>query len=68
MERHDGPNPNLDLLMQLHGAGVSFYACGQSLGFRGIAKGELAEPVQVALSAMTALTQLQSEGYALIPW
>jgi intracellular sulfur oxidation DsrE/DsrF family protein len=60
-------NPNLDLLMQLHKAGVSFYACGQSMGFREFGKDELVEPVKVALSAMTMLATLQADGYALLP-
>ena len=64
---HGSENPNLDLLMKLHQAGVAFYACGQSMGFSGISKGELASPVKVALSAMTMMTVLQSDGYALIP-
>ena len=53
--------------MQLHKAGVAFYACGQSLAFGGIPKSDLASPVKVALSAMTMMTALQSDGYALIP-
>ena len=67
VRRHGSMNPNLDLLMKLHGAGVEFYACGQSMGFNGFAKTDLASPVKVALSAMTMMTQLQSEGYVLIP-
>jgi len=65
--RYGSENPNLDLLMKLHEAGVAFYACGQSMGFSGISKGDLAPPVKVALSAMTMMTVLQAEGYALIP-
>jgi len=65
--RYGSENPNLDLLMKLHEAGVAFYACGQSMGFSDIPKTDLASPVKVALSAMTMLTVLQSDGYALIP-
>lgn len=60
-------NPNLQLLNDLADAGVKFYACGQSLGFRKWDKSDLAEPVQVGLSAMTMLVTLQSDGYALLP-
>ncbi len=60
-------NPNLELVEELHAAGVRFYVCGQSLEFGKIATSELASPVEVALSAMTMLTVLQSEGYALLP-
>ncbi len=65
--RHETGNPNLDLMMALHKAGVRFYLCGQSAGFLGIDKAELAEPVELALSAMTMLVELQSQGYQLLP-
>ena len=65
--RHGSLNPNLDLLTGLHEKGVAFYACGQSMGFAGLTKSDLASPVKVALSSMTMLTVLQSDGYALIP-
>jgi predicted peroxiredoxin len=60
-------NPNLELIGRLHDAGVEIYVCGQSMGFRGVAKQELVEPARVALSAMTMLTVLQSKDYALLP-
>ena len=60
-------NPNLELLTSLADAGVKFYACGQSLGFRGWSKDDLAEPMKVGLSAMTMLVTLQSDGYAFLP-
>lgn len=60
-------NPSLQLLNDLADAGVKFYACGQSLGFRGWDKEDLAAPVQVGLSAMTMLVALQSDGYAFLP-
>lgn len=66
-ERYGVENPNLDLLTQLAEKGVRFYACGQSLGFREFEASELISPVEVALSAMTMLTVLQAEGYALLP-
>jgi intracellular sulfur oxidation DsrE/DsrF family protein len=65
--RYHTKNPNLDLLQKLDAVGVKFYACGQSLHFRGFAKDELLSPVKVGLSAMTLLTVLQSDGYALLP-
>lgn len=60
-------NPNLQLLTDLADAGVKFYACGQSLGFRKWDKSDLAEPVEVGLSAMTMLVTLQADGYAFLP-
>lgn len=61
-------NPNLELIALLQDAGVSIYVCGQSMAFGGFAKSELANGVKIALSAMTMLTTLQSDGYALLPW
>ena len=66
-KRYDSENPSLDLVMQLEQAGVRFYACGQSLGFRKFDREELASPVKVGLSAMTMLIYLQSEGYSFLP-
>lgn len=60
-------NPNLQLLQSLADAGVRFYACGQSLGFRQLDKNVLIDPVKVGLSAMTMLVTLQHEGYAFLP-
>jgi len=61
-------NPNLELIAKLQEAGVSFFICGQSMTFAGAKKSELARGVQVGLSAMTMLTILQADDYALIPW
>lgn len=65
--RYQLHNPNLDLVQKLSAAGVQFYVCGQSMGFREYAKSELAEPVKLAASAMTMVHQLQFEGYTLQP-
>ncbi len=60
-------NPNLDCLHELHEAGVKIFVCGQSL----IGKGGKPEDVvvfsDVAVSALTALVNLQADGYAYIP-
>ena len=60
-------NPSLALLEDLIDAGVQVYVCGQSLGFRGLDKGVLADDVKVGLSAMTMLVTLQADGYAFLP-
>jgi intracellular sulfur oxidation DsrE/DsrF family protein len=65
--RYDVSNPNLELVMELHRAGVEFYVCGQSMAFGFVKKSELASPARVALSAMTMLTVLQADDYALLP-
>ena len=61
-------NHYLELIALLQDAGVSVYVCGQSMAFGGFAKSELANGIKIALSAMTMLTTLQSDGYALLPW
>jgi intracellular sulfur oxidation DsrE/DsrF family protein len=53
--------------MELHRAGVEFFVCGQSMAFGSVEKNELASPVKVALSAMTMISVLQADGYALLP-
>jgi intracellular sulfur oxidation DsrE/DsrF family protein len=64
--RYGIDNPNAELLKKLDAAGVSFYVCGQSMSFGRVDNDELIEPAQIALSAMTMLTVLQSDGYALL--
>lgn len=64
--RYGVDNPNVPLLEALAGAGVEIYICGQTAYSRGLPKSELAEPVQMALSAMTALAAYQAKGYGLI--
>lgn len=64
--RYGIENPNTELVQKLHTAGVSFYVCGQSAMFGGFEKEELVGPARMALSAMTMMTELQSDGYALL--
>ena len=59
-------NPNAGLLQALDRTGVNLYICGQSLYSRGFTPEDLAEPVKLSLSAMTALVHFQAEGYQLI--
>ncbi len=65
-ERYGIGNPNTALLAALHGAGVEIYLCGQTAAARGLPADQLAEPVAMALSAMTVLVSLQNQGYRLI--
>tara|TARA_R110002095_G_scaffold78106_3_gene67229 strand:- start:45278 stop:46276 length:999 start_codon:yes stop_codon:yes gene_type:complete len=60
-------NPNLELLHELHEAGVEIYVCGQSLISK---KGKPEDVVvfsDVAVSALTSLVNLQTDGYAYVP-
>jgi len=61
-------NPNTELLAGLEKAGVAIYLCGQTAAYRGFDDKELNASVTMALSAMTAHVQLQTEGYTLIPF
>jgi len=59
-------NPNGNLVQALLDSGVQIIFCGQSSLSRSIPIAETIDGVQLALSAMTALIQLQDEGYQLI--
>lgn len=65
-ERFGIPNPNTPLLHALADAGANIYMCGQSIHARGLDRDRLAEPVQVALSAITVILSLEQDGYQLI--
>ncbi|MDC6351421.1 DsrE family protein [Zeaxanthinibacter sp. PT1] len=65
-KRYGIPNPNEPLIRELLNHGVQIIQCGQSINGRGVAREELIPGVQLALSAMTALIQLQGDGYRLI--
>jgi intracellular sulfur oxidation DsrE/DsrF family protein len=66
-KRYGSDNPSADLVMKLEEAGVRFFICGQSMGFRKFDREELLSPAKVGLSAMTMLVYLQSEGYSFLP-
>ena len=59
-------NENITLLEALMEAGVEIIVCGQSLAARGYNAEQLVPGVKIALSAMTALIQLQETDYQLI--
>lgn len=60
-------NPNLPLLQLLKRAGVEVFVCGQALNYKGFADEEVSAEVPIAASALTALMNKQSDGYAYIP-
>jgi intracellular sulfur oxidation DsrE/DsrF family protein len=67
-ERHGVDNPNRALLEELSRAGVRIILCGQTAASRNLPRAELLEPVEVALSAMTAHLVLQEQGYRVNPF
>ncbi len=58
-------NPNRELVERLLASGVQLYVCGQSMGFQGRSKSQLAPGVKLAPSAMTMIHLLQDEGYTV---
>lgn len=59
-------NPNTKLITELANQGAQIILCGQTAVHRKITKSEALPEVKIALSAMTALVQLQNQGYRLI--
>jgi intracellular sulfur oxidation DsrE/DsrF family protein len=60
------PNPNLELIGKLRKAGVDVAVCGQAVAEHHFEYSWLARGVTVALSALTTVTGLQQQGYALM--
>ena len=60
-------NPNSQLLQELHESGVELYVCGQSLISKGSAPKDVAMFIETAVSALTAVVNLQADGYAYVP-
>lgn len=61
-------NPSRALVLELLQHGAQLVLCGQTAGAAHIRRDELLLGVTVAISAMTALNVLQSQGYLLNPW
>lgn len=60
-------NPNLQIMQSLHQSGVELFVCGQSLISKGSDPKEVAPFVKTAVSALTAVVNLQADGYAYVP-
>lgn len=65
-QRYGVDNPHTDLIRQLTDRGVQLYLCGQAMHARGFERSEVNEHIDVSLSAMTILIDLQANGYSLI--
>jgi intracellular sulfur oxidation DsrE/DsrF family protein len=66
--RYGTANPSAALVKELLAAGVQVILCGQTAMGRDVPVDHLIPGVQYALSAMTAMTVLQSQGYTFNPW
>ncbi|MEM7217171.1 MAG: DsrE family protein [Pseudomonadota bacterium] len=60
-------NPDAELLTALTEKGLRILYCGQSAAARGYARKEMIAPVEMAVSAYTAILGLQEEGYRMMP-
>lgn len=61
-------NPSRPMVEELLANGVQLVLCGQTAGMRGVDRKELLPGVMLGVSAMTALTVYQAQGYQFIPW
>ncbi|MEP2935134.1 MAG: DsrE family protein [Gilvibacter sp.] len=66
LEKFGVDNPNIELFEALLDAGVQVILCGQTMVHRDLGPNRRIPNIQVALSAMTAMIQLQHKGYILI--
>lgn len=67
-QRHGGtPNPNLELIARLRAAGAEVHVCSQAMAKNNIGPADVDSHVQVDLAALTTLSTLQLQNYALIP-
>lgn len=61
------PHPHAGLMKKLTANGVRLLVCGQSLARKGLDRNRVRSEVKVAASAVTAVANLQSRGFAYIP-
>ncbi len=61
------PNPNTELIHKLRTAGVDVAVCGQAVLENGFETAWISHDVTLTLSALTTITVLQQQGYALMP-
>jgi intracellular sulfur oxidation DsrE/DsrF family protein len=66
-DKYGVPNPNLSLIHKLRAAGVDVAVCGQAVLENKFEYPWISKDVTVALSALTTITVLQQQGYALMP-
>ena len=65
--RNEGKdNPNIELIKQLHQAGVTFHLCGQGVLAREIQEDDLLEEIQIDYWALTTIIELGRQGYVKI--
>ncbi|KND62107.1 hypothetical protein BVER_02040c [Candidatus Burkholderia verschuerenii] len=60
------PNPNLPLIAELKDAGITVSVCAQAVAEHQLKYDWLSNDVTLALSGLTTVTTLESEGYVLM--
>jgi intracellular sulfur oxidation DsrE/DsrF family protein len=60
-------NPNLAVISQLRKAGVDVAVCGQAMSEHHYPNDWASKDVTLSLSALTTITMLEQQGYALMP-
>jgi intracellular sulfur oxidation DsrE/DsrF family protein len=60
-------NPSLEVIRKLRAAGIDVAVCGQAMAEHHFQYEWIAPNVTLALSALTTITVLENEGYALMP-
>lgn len=64
---HDGhDNPNIELIRNLHAAGVELHVCGQGVLARKIDPKDILDEVQLDIWALTTLIDFDQKGYVRI--
>lgn len=66
-EKYGVANPNLPVIRQLRKDGIDVAVCGQAVAEHHFDYGWIDSHVTLALSALTTITELQQQGYALMP-
>jgi intracellular sulfur oxidation DsrE/DsrF family protein len=61
------PNPNLPLIAELKEAGITVAVCAQAVAEHDFKYDWLSNDVTLALSGLTTVTTLESDGYVLMP-
>jgi len=61
------PNPNLPLIAELKKAGITVAICGQAVAEHHFQYDWIDADVTLSLSALTTVTTLEQQGYALMP-
>jgi len=60
-------NPNLPVIAQLRKAGIDVAVCGQAMAEHHYNNEWASKDVTLSLAALTTITELQQQGYALMP-